>query len=266
MARYQIILAYDGTEFQGFQRQGHARTVQGVVEGALRQIGWLGASLLAAGRTDTGVHASGQAIVFDLEWKHSLQALLNALNAHLPADVAAQRAQVAPDGFHPRFDATSRSYRYTLFGQPARDPLRERYAWRVWPSLELEKLQLVAHSFLGRHDFAVYGTPPQLGGSTWRTIFRAEWLQQADQLTFEVCADAFLYRMVRRLVFIQVAVARGRIKLEEIQPSLLSFPGQPIHLDPGLAPPQGLALTEVSYLPDLGNPRIIRQKIDEEIK
>src|SRR5512139_427161 len=103
MARYQVILAYDGTEFFGFQRQASGpkeRTVQAVVEAALRQLGWQGKTILASGRTDTGVHALGQVIAFDLEWAHSTEALRSAINAHLPADVAVQTVAPAADDFH----------------------------------------------------------------------------------------------------------------------------------------------------------------------
>ena len=133
MARYQVILAYDGTDFWGFQRQpGNVkrRTVQGVVEAALKQLGWSGEKILAAGRTDTGVHASGQVVAFDLDWQHDEDALLAALNAHLPQDVAVWAVQRAADDFHPRYAARSRCYEYRLFCQPRRHPLLERYAWQ----------------------------------------------------------------------------------------------------------------------------------------
>jgi tRNA pseudouridine38-40 synthase len=93
MARYQIIIAYDGTEFKGFQRQAGARTVQAAVEAALHKIGWQGRSILAAGRTDTGVHAAGQVAAFDLEWEHGTQELQAALNANLPGDVSVRQAR-----------------------------------------------------------------------------------------------------------------------------------------------------------------------------
>src|SRR5512137_908139 len=128
MARYQIILAYDGTGLSGSQRQATARTAQSELEKALRQLGWQERSVLLAGRTDTGVHASGQVAAFDLEWNHPLDALVRALNSHLPAALAVSAAKIVPDDFHPRFDATSRRYCYRLFSQPVRAPLRERYA------------------------------------------------------------------------------------------------------------------------------------------
>jgi tRNA U38,U39,U40 pseudouridine synthase TruA len=135
MARYQIILAYDGTDFLGSQRQVHARTIQGELEKALTKLGWQGRTVLLAGRTDTGVHASGQVAAFDLDWGHGLDDLTSALNANLPGDMAVRQAREAPQDFQPRFDATSRLYRYRLFCESARDPLRERYAWRVWPKV-----------------------------------------------------------------------------------------------------------------------------------
>ncbi len=250
MERYQIILAYDGTEFSGFQRQANARTVQGVVESALIQLGWKGKSLLASGRTDSGVHAEGQVAAFDLEWDHSLSDLKHALNAHLPADVVVTEISTAEADFHPRFDAISRSYRYRLFCQEDRNPLWERYAWRVWPAVDFDLIQQSACILVGRHDFAAFGTPLRSGGSTIRTVFHAGWRSEQPFYAFEISADAFLYRMVRRLVFIQVRVGQRLMDAAEILGRLedpaLSVPA-------GLAPSAGLALMRVGY-PTIGVP------------
>ncbi len=245
MERYQIILAYDGTGFLGSQRQATTRrTVQVELEKALRALGWSGLTVFLAGRTDTGVHASGQVAAFDFEWQHSLEDLNNALNANLPADMAVREVVLAADNFHPRFDATSRRYRYRLFCQSVRDPLRERYAWRVWPPVS--DLRPLAKIWPGRHDFAAFGTPPRRGGSSLRSVFSAEWQLQADEWSFEIQADAFLYRMVRRLVFVQVAVGQGRLPAQALAQALQRKPG--VHsLPPGLAPPNGLTLVEVRY-------------------
>ena len=105
MARYKLILAYDGTAFAGSQRQAKHRTVQGELEKALRKLGWSARSVTLAGRTDTGVHASGQVAAFDLEWNHGLEHLRDALNANLPFDIAVKNVEVADAKFHPRFDA-----------------------------------------------------------------------------------------------------------------------------------------------------------------
>src|SRR5512142_2531393 len=112
MARYQLTLAYDGTDFFGSQRQAKRRTVQGELEKVLCKLGWTGRSILLSGRTDTGVHATGQVAAFDLDWSHSDEELVRALNATLPADLAVHQARTVDAKFHPRFDASSRRYRY----------------------------------------------------------------------------------------------------------------------------------------------------------
>ncbi len=246
MARYQVILAYDGTEFAGSQRQHlKTRTVQGEVEAALQKLGWTGKSILSAGRTDGGVHASGQVIAFDLEWQHSPEALCQALNASLPRDVAVQSARVVPEHFHPRYAAKARRYRYTIFCQPLRDPLRERFAWRVWPPVELEKLQAAAGLLPGTHDFAAFGAPTRPGGPTVRTVWQAGWKPAEGGWAFEIQANAFLYHMVRRLVFLQVQVGQGLLALQDFENGLKACQPQV----PGLAPPNGLVLVEVLYEP-----------------
>lgn len=249
MARYQVILAYDGTDFIGSQRQAKPRTVQGELEKALRRLGWSGRSVLLAGRTDTGVHAAGQVVAFDLDWGHTDGDLLRALNANLPTDMAARDVRVATPKFHSRFDAISRRYRYRLFCQPVRDPLREKFAWRVWPEIDSDLLNKVAQLFVGQHDFASYGTPPRAGSSTLRTVMNAFWQAKDDEWHFEVQANAFLYRMVRRLVFVQVAVAQGKISVEAVAHSLAGQAEEPerSELPSGLAPAHGLTLVEVTY-------------------
>ncbi len=255
MARYQLTLAYDGTDFFGSQRQANRRTVQGELEKALCTLGWTGRSILMAGRTDTGVHATGQVAAFDLDWSHSDEDLVRALNAALPADMAVHQARMAHAKFHPRFDAVSRCYRYRLFCQPLRDPIRERYAWRVWPPVYGGAFADTAKLFLGTHDFSAFGSPTTPRGGTVRTVTKAEWSQTEEDGTwrFEVQADAFLYRMVRRLVFVQVAVAQGKVSTEAIAHSLAkqSSAGKrseaPPAIPAGLAPAHGLTLVAVAY-------------------
>jgi tRNA pseudouridine38-40 synthase len=251
MARYQLTLAYDGTDFFGSQRQAKKRTVQGELEKALCRLGWTGRSVILSGRTDTGVHATGQVASFDLTWSHSDQDLVNALNATLPADLAVHQARMVDAKFHPRFDATSRCYRYKLFCQPVRDPIRERFHWRIWPEANGDALVEAAQLFPGTHDFSAFGSPTTPRGSTVRTVMKAEWKQaQQDEWHFEVEANAFLYRMVRRLVFVQVTVAQGKVSAEAIASSLAkpaAAESRSIKLAAGLAPAHGLTLVEVTY-------------------
>jgi len=244
MARYQVILAYDGTGFTGSQIQANSRTVQGELERALHNLGWSGKSVIMAGRTDTGVHAIGQVAAFDFDWTHSAEKLLWALNADLPSDLVIRSLRLASADFHPRFDATSREYRYRMFFEPIRDPLREKYLWRTWPAVDEDALKRNASIFLGKHDFAAIGSRTTPKGTTVRTVTKAEWKKMPDgEWQFEVRADAFLYRMVRRLVFVQVSVAQGKCSVEKVQHALSK---QGVLLA-GLAPAHGLTLVEVTY-------------------
>ena len=250
MARYQLTLSYDGTDFFGSQRQAKRRTVQGELENALHTLGWSGRSILISGRTDTGVHATGQVAAFDLDWSHADSDLVRALNASLPADVAVRDAHVVDAKFHPRFDATSRRYRYKLFCQPLRDPIRERFAWRVSSGLDENVLVSSAKIFPGTHDFSAFGSPTTPNGTTVRTVIGSEWTQvEEDEWHYEVRADAFLYRMVRRLVFVQVALAQGKVSAEKIACSLAEQApaGERSEIPAGLAPAHGLTLVEVTY-------------------
>jgi tRNA pseudouridine38-40 synthase len=252
MARYQLTLAYDGTNFFGSQRQAKSRTVQGELENALHELGWTGRSVLMSGRTDAGVHATGQVVAFDFDWSHADDALVRALNASLPSDVAVHNVCMVHPEFHPRFDALSRRYRYVLFCQPLRHPLREPHAWRIWPPMDGRILASTAALFLGKHDFAAFGSPTTPKGTTVRTVTKAEWKQTGpDEWHFEVQADAFLYRMVRRLVFVQVAVAQGKSSADGIARSLdgQASAGQRSEARAGLAPAHGLTLVEVTYPP-----------------
>jgi tRNA pseudouridine38-40 synthase len=245
MARYQITLAYDGTHFSGSQRQASSRTVQSELEKALRGLGWTHGSVILAGRTDTGVHASGQCAAFDLDWKHAPEKLIDALNSRLPDDLSAHSLRAADDHFHPRFDATSRRYRYRIFRSSVRDPLRERYEWRINLPVDPNLLHEVSRVFIGKHDFASFGTAPRAGSSTIRNVMKSIWNVKDDQWAYEVQADAFLYRMVRRLVFVQMMVGQGRLKVDAVTHALRS--GTP--LPAGLAPAHGLTLVEVTYPP-----------------
>jgi tRNA pseudouridine38-40 synthase len=234
------------------------------MEKALRKLGWTGRSIILSGRTDTGVHATGQVAAADLDWSHAESDLVRALNAALPGDMAVWSAEVVDDRFHPRFDATSRCYRYSLFCQPLRDPIRERYAWRVQPAINPELLATAAALLIGTHDFSAFGSPTTPKGTTSRTVSKAVWTQAAEDRTwhFEVHADAFLYRMVRRMVFVQVAVAQGKVPAQAIAEALakqLPVSPEPSRrakarsgLPSGLAPAHGLTLVEVTYGESVG--------------
>jgi tRNA pseudouridine38-40 synthase len=243
MERYKVILAYDGTAFSGMQRQASERTVQGEVEAALAKLGWNGKSVLFAGRTDAGVHAVGQVLSFEMKWTHSDQDIENALNATMPSDLAVRQVEKVDATFHPRYDAKLRHYRYRIYCQAQRDPLRERYAWRQWPEPKLERLNAEAAYLIGNHDFASFGTPPKAGGPTVRKVVKAEWLQKEDEITFTISANAFLYHMVRRIVGQLVKVGKNKAEASSVERLLKARK----ELIQELAPAQGLSLVSVDY-------------------
>jgi tRNA pseudouridine38-40 synthase len=144
----------------------------------------------------------------------------------------------------------SRLYRYKLFCHSLRDPIRERFEWRVWPAVNADELVGTAKLFLGTHDFSAFGSATTPKGTTVRTVMKAEWQRVSeDEWHFEIQADAFLYRMVRRLVFVQAAVAQGKFPAKAIANSLAKPPPAETRsgLPSGLAPAHGLTLVEVRY-------------------
>ncbi len=242
--RFQARLAYDGTGFYGSQYQPQRRTVQGELQRALRKIGWQGQTVYFAGRTDAGVHAAGQVIAFNMKWDHTEQELNRALNAVLPQDIAAAQIRRTRPDFQPRYEARSREYHYRILISPNRDPLQERYCWRVWPELDLRQMKKGSRVLIGSHDFAALGSPHQPGGSTVRRIDRAAWQKQGNLLVFEITGNAFLYHMVRRIVMALVKIGQGREPARRMS-SYLEDPGEPPA--PGLAPARGLTLVKVNY-------------------
>jgi len=236
---------YDGTDFFGFQLQAQERTVQGELERALGQITGRETRVTGAGRTDSGVHASGQVVAFDAEWPHEWNDLHRALNAVLAADVAIVEMGVARPGFHPRFDARSRTYRYTVLTRPERSPLERRSAWHVPFPLSVERMAQASRLLLGRHDYRTCGRPPQ-GDNAVRTVSQAEWAAPANEalLAFSISADAFLYHMVRGLVGTLALVGSGQLSPDEFEAMLLAQDPSRVKQ---IAPAHGLCLVRVDY-------------------
>jgi tRNA pseudouridine38-40 synthase len=241
--RYRATLEYDGTDFLGFQVQARGRTVQGELERAIERITQSQVRVMGAGRTDSGVHASGQVIAFDVAWGHTTADLHRALNAVLPVDIAISALTTTHFTFHPRFDAIRRHYRYTVLNQPARSPLWARYAHHVAEPLDVDAMREAGRKFIGRHDFAAFGKPTQ-GESTIREVMQAEWFAEAPRLTFEITANAFLYQMVRNVVGTLLRVGRGELTSDAVA-ALLESSDRAAAGPP--APARGLCLVGVEY-------------------
>ena len=214
--RLRAKVEYDGTGFYGFQFQPGRRTVQGEVERALEQVTQVKTRVVGAGRTDRGVHARGQVIGFEAHWSRGLDELHRAVNAVMAADVVILEIGSAAEDFHPRFSASSRTYQYTILNRTRRSPLARYRAWHVALELDVGRMAAASRCLLGTHDMATFGSAPQ-GENTVRHVFRAEWQAERPWLTFVIEANAFLNRMVRRIVGGLVQVGEGRVDVEDFQ-------------------------------------------------
>ncbi len=240
---FKATVAYDGTDFCGFQLQTGQRTVQGVLEQSLASITQTTIRVIGAGRTDSGVHAWGQVVAFQSLWKHSVDELLRGWNALLPCDVVARSLAQVEAPFHPRFDAKSRTYRYSIWNDPVRHPLLHRTTAWVPQHLDVERMHQAASCLVGTHDFATFGQPPQ-GDNTVRCVFQSACTQADEVVFFDIRANAFLYRMVRSIVGTLIQVGRGDLSVEQFADLFAAMDRR--QAGP-TAPAQGLCLMAVHY-------------------
>ena len=238
--RYAARVEYDGTGFAGFQAQPGARTVQGELEAALRGIsGGRRVRVDGAGRTDAGVHATGQVIAFTWTGRRmSATELGRAIVAVLPPDVTIGRLRRVPPGFSPRRAATQREYRYTIWNGP-RSPMRERYALGVREPLDATAMHAAAQVLVGRHDFSAFGGKHR---QPIRTLIGVRVRRTGRTVTVDVTGDAFLRQMVRSIVAALLRIGHGTATATDLEAALRSrdrvFAGQ-------VAPPHGLCLRRV---------------------
>ncbi len=253
--RYRATVEYDGTDFAGFQLQRNARSVQGELEAALARLN-RGERIVVdgAGRTDAGVHATGQVIAFTFPGATPAAVVQRAVNALLPRDVAIRDLRRAPSGFHPRHAARYREYRYTVWNGP-RSPLRERQALGLRRQLNITAMADAASVFEGRHDFTAFG------GSTdrnpVRTVHSVRVRSEGRLVTIDVRANAFLRGQVRRMVAGLLEVGLDRMDASGLRTALA---GREPALNGAAAPAKGLCLRRVV----LGRRQTWDDKEDEE--
>ena len=247
MPRYRVTLAYDGTDFVGWQLQRAGRTVQGVLEEALARLEE-GARVVvsAAGRTDAGVHALGQVAAFSLSREREAGELQRVLNGLLPPDVRVLDAAPAPAEFHPRRSAVSKVYRYELDCGGVALPQRRRFAGFVPVPLDEAAVRNAAALYVGRHDFASLASSGGSATTTVRTVLRSEAAFAGSTLVYEAEADGFLRKMVRSMVGGLVAVGRGAVTFEGLARALEA---RDRRAWPAPAPAHGLTLVRVEYPP-----------------
>ncbi|MBI3287771.1 MAG: tRNA pseudouridine(38-40) synthase TruA [Chloroflexi bacterium] len=243
LRRVKAIVEYDGTRYLGFQAQTRGDTIQGELERALAQITGERVPIVGAGRTDAGVHATGQVISFATGWARSLVELGRALNARLPGDIAVREVSEVPWAFHARKSALRREYRYTILNRALRSPKHRLYAHHWSGPLDPLAMQAACQRIEGMHDFSGFGQAPA-GENTARQIYRADCQRQGEFIYIEVEANAFLRRMMRRLVAGLLQVGSGKMSPDEFG-EILEAPDR--RRIKGLAPSQGLCLTRVDY-------------------
>ena len=275
MPRFKVTLAYDGTDFVGWQRQASATSIQGLLEDALRAFDDRDVTVIGAGRTDAGVHALGQAAAFSLDRAIDADTIVRALNATLPESVRVLSAcEVAPT-FNPRFDARSKTYRYRIWNSAVLDPFERRYVWHVPGALDVEAMHAAARRLEGRHDFAAFQAAGSDVVTTERTILSSRVsnlsttgdtedteeksfartgfdlrvprvLRGGELICYDVTADGFLRHMVRTIVGTLVEIGRGRRRVEWIDEVLASRDRRAAG---PTVPAAGLSLVAVDYEP-----------------
>ncbi len=245
--RILMTIAYDGTNFSGWQKQKlpEVRTVEGELEKALRKL-FRDPVLecIGASRTDAGVHALGQRAVVDVETTIPAEKIPLAVRAFLPEDIAVTKAEEVPPEFHPRFDCVKKTYEYRFWKAPAKNPKERLYSAHQAKPLDVEQMNRAASAFIGRHDFAAFCAAGSSVSSTVRTIFDCHAEREGDVVKIFVTGDGFLYNMVRIIAGTLMAVGLGKL-LPETLPGIIE--GGDRRQAGQTAEPQGLTLLEIYY-------------------
>ena len=244
MRTIKLTVAYDGTEFAGWQRQENGPSIQGLIEAALSVIDGAPVTVHGAGRTDAGVHALGQVASARIASPIADQQLARALNAHLPDAIRITGVATMRDDFHARFSSTSKAYEYRIWNARTLPPFIRLYAWHIIETLDLGAMRDATRVVVGEHDFAAFKGARGVNRTTVRTISAADWRADGHALTFEISGTGFLRYMVRSLVGTLVEIGRGARPVDDMA-RLLAFPDRS---DVGRkAPPHGLFLVKVDY-------------------
>jgi tRNA pseudouridine38-40 synthase len=245
MTRYRLTVEYDGGPYKGFQAQADLPTVQGEIERALTAFSGETVRVHAAGRTDTGVHATGQVIHVDLarDWEPGV--VMNALNAHLfPAPIAVLEAARAPDDFHARFSAVGRRYLYRILSRPGPPALERGRVWHVRTPLDAEAMHAAAQVLVGLHDFTTFRDAACQAKSPVKTLDEARIARRGEEVVVTFAARSFLHRQVRSMVGSLAEVGRGVWSEEDLAAALAARARAACG---PVAPAQGLCLVEVIY-------------------
>jgi len=250
--RIALGVEYDGSQFYGWQSQAGGHTVQDALQAALSSIASAPITIIAAGRTDTGVHALEQVVHFDTSAERPLSAWVRGVNALLPKSIAVLWAHAVPEEFHARFSAQARSYSYFLINRPVRSAVQYgRVGWFHAP-LDVEQMRAAASYLLGEHDFSSFRAAECQAKSPVKNLARLDINRQGDNIVFDLSADAFLHHMVRNIVGCLVYVGKGKHPPQWMQQVLQGR--ERAHAAPTFAP-DGLYLRYISYDAKWGLPQ-----------
>jgi tRNA pseudouridine38-40 synthase len=245
MTRYRLTIEYDGGPYKGFQAQADLPTVQGAIERALIAFSGESVRVHAAGRTDTGVHAIGQVIHFDLAKDREPNVVMNALNAHLfPAPIAVLDALRATKEFHARFSAVGRRYLYRILGRPGPPALERGRVWHVRAPLDTEAMHAAAGRLVGLHDFTTFRDAACQAKSAVKTLDEARVERRGEEVVVTFAARSFLHRQVRSMVGSLAEVGRGVWTADDLAAALAARDRAACG---PVAPAQGLCLMAVDY-------------------
>ena len=240
----KMLVTYDGSPFFGFQFQPKAITVQGEIEKALKAIIKKRIRIHGSGRTDSGVHALGQVIMFDTECPIPVEKLIIGMNRALPGSIRVSRAEEVDESFHPRFSAKGKHYRYLFKRVKEASPFLLNYFFQIKEELDIELMKEATKLFLGEHDFSSYAKSPDKYHSTVRKILRAELVEKDDLLIFDVIGTGFMRNMVRNMAKVLYLVGLKELSLDELKELYCNH--DRARLGPP-APASGLYLMKVMY-------------------
>lgn len=240
-----LTVAYDGTDYAGFQIQLNGNTIQAEIEKALFRLTGSEIRITGSGRTDAGVHAAGQAISFDTDSRHQPATFVKALNAMLPRDIVVLNAEEAPPGFNARFCAIGKTYVYRIWTDPIRPVFERRYVTDLGQTLDIAAMQQALSALIGTHDFAAFCAAGSSAKTTVRTMRRAMVEQKEKIVEISLEADGFLYNMVRIIIGTLIEIGTGKLPSNCLETALKSLDRSKAG---PTAPPQGLCLQEVFFL------------------
>ena len=244
MRNIKLTLGYDGTDYHGFQRQENAVTIQQVVEEAIKKVTGETVSITGSSRTDAGVHAMEYVCNFRTESSVPADKFCFALNSFLPEDVSCTASCEVDIDFHARYSAKSKTYTYTIYNAPHRNPVLCRFAWHYPVKIDVEKMKIAAQSIVGTHDFTAFMASGGQQKTTVKTVNFLNVTTDENKIVIEINADGFLYNMVRIIAGTLVYAGVGKLDPSEI-PDIIES-GDRVRA--GItAPPQGLCLKKVFY-------------------